>query len=162
MARIATAVRAEASEGYEFSGWSGDYTGTENPLTLTNVTSAKTIQANFSQKRYEVIFTAGTGGSLLGDASQTVVHGEDCTAVRAEASEGYEFSGWSGDYTGTENPLTLTNVTSAKTIQANFSQKRYEVIFTAGTGGSLLGDASQTVVHGEDCTAVRAEASEGV
>ena len=156
-----TAVRAEASEGYEFSGWSGDYTGTENPLTLTNVTSAKTIQANFSQKRYEVIFTTGAGGSLLGDASQTVVHGEDCTAVRAEASEGYEFSGWSGDYTGTENPLTLTNVTSAKTIQANFSQKRYEVIFTAGTGGSLLGDASQTVVHGEDCTAVRAEESEG-
>ena len=161
MARIARRLGPRHPRGYEFSGWSGDYTGTENPLTLTNVTSAKTIQANFSQKRYEVIFTAGAGGSLLGDASQTVVHGEDCTAVRAEASEGYEFSGWSGDYTGTANPLTLTNVTSAKTIQANFRQKTYTIAFTAGNGGTLIGDVNQRIVHGNDCTAVSVRSRNG-
>ena len=40
-------MTAVPAPGYLFVGWSGDYSGTENPLTILNVTSGMTITANF-------------------------------------------------------------------------------------------------------------------
>ncbi len=34
--------------GYAFAGWTGDYTGPENPLILTNVTSDMNVVAAFA------------------------------------------------------------------------------------------------------------------
>jgi len=70
---------------------------------------------------HTVTFTAGSGGSLTGTTTQTVSHGDDCTPVTAVPDSGYQFTGWTGDYTGTNNPLTITNVTSDMNITANFA-----------------------------------------
>ncbi len=43
-----TAKKAIPYRRYEFSGWTGDYTGTENPLILENVESDMNIQAVFN------------------------------------------------------------------------------------------------------------------
>ncbi|MBK7075437.1 MAG: hypothetical protein IPH44_24420 [Myxococcales bacterium] len=40
-------MTAAPSAGYQFIGWSGDATGTTNPLTVT-MTASKTITANFA------------------------------------------------------------------------------------------------------------------
>ncbi len=118
-------VTAVPDDSYYFTGWSGNYTGTENPLTATNVTSNMNITANFAINMYTVIFTAGEHGSISGTAEQTLYFGENCTEVTAVPETGYHFTGWSGDYIGIENPLTITNVTSDMNITANFSIDTY-------------------------------------
>ena len=72
---------------------------------------------------YTVNFAAGNGGSLIGTTSQTVMQGDNCTAVEAVPDAGYFFVNWTGTngfVTTNDNPLTVTNVTSDMTITANF------------------------------------------
>ncbi len=115
-----TEVTAVPNTGYHFTGWTGDNTGTDNPLTVTNVTSDMTINANFEINQYTVTFAAGSHGSITGDLSQNIDHGGSCTPVTADPETGYTFTGWSGGFTGTTNPLIVPNVTSDMTITANF------------------------------------------
>jgi len=72
---------------------------------------------------YTLTFSAGNGGSVEGFVYQEVPEGGTSDSVSAVPSSGYRFDGWSGDYTGTENPLTLTNVTQDYAITANFVQE---------------------------------------
>lgn len=69
---------------------------------------------------HTVTFQADTRGKITGSLQQVVLHGGDCEAVTAIPDQGYEFKRWSGDYTGTENPLTIHGVTSDMNITANF------------------------------------------
>jgi uncharacterized repeat protein (TIGR02543 family) len=62
--------------------------------------------------------TAGVGGTTDQDGSNSYTSGSVVT-ITATPSEGYEFSGWSGDVSGSDNPLTVT-VDSSTTITANF------------------------------------------
>jgi uncharacterized repeat protein (TIGR03803 family) len=200
-----TAVEALPVAGYAFIGWSGGYVGTENPLTLTNVTGNLTVTANYAQlvpltmavvppgtgttepavgghlvplgEPVEITATAGTGyhfdrwlvtvgaatfadpfsaatevtvtviggatvaarfeineyrvefetdgtsgAALTGELVQTIVHGSACTPVTVLIPENLDFIGWSGGYVGTDNPLTLANVTAAMTVTANFGR----------------------------------------
>jgi uncharacterized repeat protein (TIGR02543 family) len=71
-----------------------------------------------------VNFIAGTGGSITGTLNQTVPYGGSATAVTAVPAAGYHFVNWTGTggfVTTTANPLTVTNVTAAMTITANFA-----------------------------------------
>ena len=65
-------------------------------------------------------YVAGSGGSISGNTSQTVILGADGTAVTAVPDDGYEFINWSD--ASTINPRTDTNVTGDITVTANFSQ----------------------------------------
>lgn len=150
-----TEVAAAPDEGYEFDGWSGSYTGLANPLTITGVTSDMTITANFRKKTYDIDTSADAGGGISGIPADPVPHGETVT-LTATPEEGYEFVGWSGDYTGTQNPLTLTHVTSNINIVAHFKLKTYTVVFIAGAGGGITGELSQTVDHGQSAGPVTA------
>lgn len=74
-------------------------------------------------KRWPVIFVAGTGGALSGTTMQSVAHGGSSTAVTAIPDTNYLFTKWTGANgftTTTDNPLTVSNVTSSLTVTANF------------------------------------------
>ena len=154
------AVTAVADPGYQFKDWTwGSNTVTDNPLTIKNVTANLDITANFINT-YTVTFTAGPGGSLTGESSQTVLSGGSTTSVEAVAESGYSFVTWSGDIDSTSNPLVIDNVTKSMSISAVFTPV-YTVTFTAGPGGSLTGNVSQTVVSGGSTTSVEAVAESG-
>lgn len=129
-----TPVTAVANQGYKFIGWSGDYTGTENPLTITNVTSDMTITAEF-KKTYMITFIAGPNGSISGECEQVVEQGCNCSTVTAVADSGYKFTKWTGDYTSTNNPLTITNILADMTVTANFEKDGGNVSSGGGGGG---------------------------
>jgi Tfp pilus tip-associated adhesin PilY1 len=92
-----------------------------------------------------------TGGSITGDNPQTLSDGEDCSPVTAVANPGYRFVEWSGSISSTDNPLTVTNVTSDMSIAANFIAI-YTLTPTAGANGSISPDVVQTVDYGTDKT----------
>ncbi len=162
-----TAVTAVPNANYTFTSWTGSgfTTSTATTLTVTNVNANLTITANFAAlPTYTVTFAAGTGGTLTGTTSQSVISGSSATPVTAVPSAGYMFVNWTGTgfSTSTTNPLTVTNVPSNLTITANFATlPTYTVTFVAGTGGTLTGSASQSVISGGSTSAVTAVASTG-
>ena len=72
---------------------------------------------------YTVTFTAGTGGTLTGTATQTITSGGSTSAVTAVANAGYTFTNWTGSgfTTSTTAALTVTNVTANLNLTANFT-----------------------------------------
>ncbi|MGM0452525.1 MAG: right-handed parallel beta-helix repeat-containing protein [Thermodesulfobacteriota bacterium] len=87
---------------------------------------------------FTVTFSAGDGGTLDGAVSQTIEAGGNATAVSAQPADGYAFTGWSGDHTGTENPLTVTGVAMNMTISAQFNQVSEKPTLVAPVQGGIV------------------------
>ena len=108
---------ATANAGFGFTAWSGDCAGAT--CTLTNVTSAKSVTANFSATTYAITTAVNPAGAgTVSCTPNPVGHGGSSTCT-ATASAGFTFTAWSGDCTGAT--CTLTSVTSAKSVTANFT-----------------------------------------
>ena len=160
----ASAVMAVADDGYAFIGWRGDHTGNENPLKLENITSDMTVTAEFEalpSQPHSVIYTVSGNGAVSGNANQIEPHGADAEAVTAVPEDGHRFTGWTGDYTGAENPLQLTDVSTDITVTANFEPFTYRVVFSVQGEGTLTGETVQTVTHGADAAPVTALPAQG-
>ncbi|MBA7625615.1 hypothetical protein ES703_33047 [subsurface metagenome] len=113
-------ITAIPNSGYEFDGWSGDATGTTNPITIS-MDSDKSITANFSPIQCMLTIAAGTGGTTNpAPGSHPYDYGTQAS-VTAIPSSGYQFSGWSGDASGTTTQITIT-MDSDKSITASFSE----------------------------------------
>jgi len=114
-------VTAQTDDNYRFSEWTGDVPlgqENDNPITIT-MDSDKSITANFV-RQYTLTIAAGTGGTT-NPAQGTYAHDSGAQVfVHAIPSSGYQFSGWSGDASGTTNPITIT-MDSNKSITASFT-----------------------------------------
>ncbi|GAB2851675.1 InlB B-repeat-containing protein [Hymenobacter ruber] len=114
-------LTATPAAGFQFSGWSGDATGSTNPLSVT-MTANKTITATFTAVAATYTLTTatvGTGTVTKNPDAATYASGSSVTLTAAPAA-GFTFTGWSGDATGTTNPLTVT-MTANKNITATFT-----------------------------------------
>ena len=150
-----SAVTAVADPGYHFVNWSD--ASTQNPRTDTNVTTNKSVTANFAINTYTLTYTAGVNGSITGTSPQTVNYNTSGTAVTASPAEGYHFVNWSDS--SIQNPRTDSSVQSNVNVTASFasnSGSSYTLTYTAGTGGTISGTTPQTVSEGGSGTAVTA------
>jgi hypothetical protein len=91
-------------------------------------TSGQNISHNVTSGRvtlemYTLTYAAAENGTIVGDASQTVVHGSDGSPVEALAAENYQFAAWSDG--STENPRTDLNVTEDISVTASFEALEY-------------------------------------
>lgn len=107
-----------SSPGYTFTSWSGDATGSSNPLTVI-MDANKNITANFTINTYTLNVTA-TNGSVAKVPTQATYNYGSMVQLTATPSVGYTFASWSGDATGSSNPLTVT-MNASKNITANFT-----------------------------------------
>lgn len=103
-------ITATAADGWEFDGWSGDVTSSDNPLTVT-MTDNTSLTAEFDEvppATYELSVSANPSeGGSVDPETGTFEEGEE-VEVTATADDGWEFAGWDGDITSSENPLTVT------------------------------------------------------
>lgn len=131
-------LTAAPATGYTFVRWSGDASGSENPIIIT-MDGNKTIIAEFeaeAAETYTVKANAGTGGSTsLAPLKTSYAYGES-VKISAIPADGYEFVNWTGDMTETNNPLNVT-VTGNLVVNANFKLKEYTLAVSSSTGGSV-------------------------
>ncbi len=133
-------LTANPAAGYSFTGWSGDASGTTNPTTVT-MDGNKSVTAGFSQLSHTLTLNVDPSGT--GSISANPAPGGDgkyaygtVVTLTATATGGYSFSTWSGDASGSTNPVQIT-MTGDKTVTANFSQLRHQLtiaVAPAGTG----------------------------
>lgn len=118
-----TTVRltAQPDEGWQFTSWQGDLSGTANPETIV-VDSEKSVTAVFQRLEYVFNFTINGQGNILTDPDQSVFHYGDEVVVTAKPAVDWRFTGWSGDFTGSESEKTtiITGDELTKSITADF------------------------------------------
>lgn len=125
-------ITATANAKYRFLDWSGDTSGTSNPIDV-RMDRDKSVTANF-MRRYDLTIQAGTGGTT-DPAAGIVAYDKDSTArVYANADANYRFLNWTGDASGTTSPAD-TVMDRDKTIKANFL-RQYNLVITSGEGGT--------------------------
>jgi len=113
-------LTATAKEGYKFSAWTGDLTGTNSIVTL-RLDSSINIRANFiANAAFYTLDVRAENGSVIKSPEQDEYIVGTEVRLSALANEGYEFAGWSGDTISLENPINL-RVNSAMNITANFT-----------------------------------------
>uniref|UniRef100_UPI00262BE637 InlB B-repeat-containing protein n=1 Tax=uncultured Tenacibaculum sp. TaxID=174713 RepID=UPI00262BE637 len=129
-------LTATPNAGYQFDGWSGDASGTTNPLTIT-MDADKTVTAVFSKIQH-TLTTNATNGTIARNPNTptagTYDFGTD-VVLTATPNAGYQFDGWSGDASGTTNPLTIT-MDADKTVTAVFSKIQH-TLTTNATNGTI-------------------------
>jgi uncharacterized repeat protein (TIGR02543 family) len=148
---------ATANAGYTFAGWSGDCNGAT--CTLANVTSAKAVTANFSLNTYPITTTANpSSGGTVNCTNNPVSHGGSSTCT-ATPNAGFAFANWSGDCTG--STCTLTGVTSAKAVTANFTAITHTVTTAANPPNGGTASCSPNPVPNGGSTTCTATANSG-
>jgi uncharacterized repeat protein (TIGR02543 family) len=116
-------LMAAPANGYEFTRWTGDTTGTENLLTL-KMDGNKILTANFqyTQRTYTLttnVYPSG-GGQITNDPyKETYTAGEE-VSITATPSEGYAFTGWTGIATAGRTNRVTAMMYRDMTLTANF------------------------------------------
>ncbi|WP_225307262.1 N,N-dimethylformamidase beta subunit family domain-containing protein [Adhaeribacter soli] len=139
-------LTAVPDNGYVFSHWSGDATGSSNPLKVI-MNGNKTIAANFVAVPtvYTLNATSSGNGNVTVDPNQTSFESGSNATLTAVPTNGFMFSHWSGDASGSANPLTIT-MDGDKNITANFTAVPvlYNLSVTSSGNGSVTIDPNQS------------------
>ncbi len=127
-------LTATPAAGWTFLSWSGDLSGSTNPVIVT-VDSEKVITANFLQlPNTYTLSTHTTGNGQVTPSSGTYDEGTTVT-MRASPDSGWAFSGWSGDQSGSANPVSMT-MDADKVVTATFIQLPNTYTLVTGKSGS--------------------------
>ena len=105
-------LTAEPTGDWEFVEWTGDISSTENPVQIT-IDKAKTVKAIFKSNLN--ILTQGKGNVEIVKIENGLIK----LKANADSDENYVFKGWSGNYSGIENPIEI-NYSNDLLIKAVF------------------------------------------
>lgn len=144
-------LTARPSTNWLFSHWSGDGSGTANPLNVP-MNSNKSITANFQMLPTYRLDTSAMGeGSISLSPSGPDYMSNTLVSVTAVPSSNWIFLAWSGDASGTLNPVSI-RMNSAKAVTATFVEPARIVEHpsdisapfgsTAGFGAEVAGSGS--------------------
>ncbi|MGL1935051.1 MAG: discoidin domain-containing protein, partial [Fibrobacterales bacterium] len=114
----------------------------------------RTTQWGYSLLEFEVygvlssytLSTSVTGNGTITPDGGTYTPGTT-VSITATPAEGWEFIGWSGDLTGTEQSATLT-IDGNKNITAVFTEIPYYALHTTITGEGTVTPASGSYIRG--------------
>ncbi len=152
------AISANVPEGQAFVQWTGQTAWVANvsepDTTLVMPEANVTVSAEFATNTHTLTYKVQSHGRIDGDAKQTVAHGADGAAVTAVPKTGYHFVQWSDGLAAATR--TDTEVTGNMTVTAEFAVNTYTLSYRAGKNGTIDGESTQVVAHGENGTQVTA------
>jgi hypothetical protein len=114
-------LTASPDPGWAFSRWSGDLSGTMNPVYII-MDNNKTVTATFTLIEYTLTtaVSPANSGSVARSPNGTTYHYGDNVQLTATPAAGYTFYNWSGAVTGTANPANIT-IHGNASVTANFT-----------------------------------------
>jgi surface protein len=120
------------SEGWEFVSWGGDLSGNEVPTQIV-VDTEKEVTVTFQLKTYPLSVSV-VGNGTVGVEPQLDVypHGTEVTLTPIPEI-GWKLESWSGDVSGTTNPLVIT-VTS----ELNISLTLIPIVYLSDNGITIM------------------------
>ncbi|MBI4911249.1 MAG: immunoglobulin domain-containing protein [Acidobacteria bacterium] len=125
---------------------------TVSPAGSFSMNGPRRLEVSTQPIPRSVTFSAGSGGSLSGNLSQTVPHGGSTSPVTAVPGAGFAFVNWTGSgFTpSTANPLVVTNVQGNLALTANFQPlaASYTITASAGIWGSISPSGAVSVAAG--------------
>jgi uncharacterized repeat protein (TIGR02543 family) len=145
----------------DFTGWSGDCTGTGT--CVVTMDAAKSVTATFTLKTFTLtVANAGTGTGTVTSSPAGINCGADCSEVydyntvvtlTPAAATGSTFTGWSGDCTGTGS--CVVTMDQARSVTATFTLQQFTLtVATAGTGSGTVTSSPAGINCGADCSEV--------
>ena len=150
-------VTAQPHTGYRFTEWSDGINTAER--TDTNIKENLSVVARFEKIKFSVTYLADNGGTISGNKNQIIDFANSATQVTAVPQTGYKFIGWSD---GVKTPSRIDqNIITSINVVAQFERIEFNVIYTAKTGGSIIGEKTQTVGFGSNASSVTAIADAG-
>jgi hypothetical protein len=109
--------------GKYFVTWSGAASGTNAPTSIAVTNANPTISALFTSlpagKNTLSVVVMGNGTVAISPQRSYYNPGDSVTLSASTTNAGSRFSGWTGDASGTNNPLTVV-VSTNEVVQANF------------------------------------------
>ena len=139
---------AEANACWSFTRWEGDLSGT-NPVELLTVTRDMNVTAVFSQNRHSLTVNKSGPGQVMITPQMAEYYCGDSVTLTATPSPDYFFTGWSGDLTGAENPLTFT-IEQNTVVTATFSNNPPPIVDPIADMTADLNELITFTVRGVD------------
>ncbi|PKP10505.1 MAG: hypothetical protein CVU08_13555 [Bacteroidetes bacterium HGW-Bacteroidetes-3] len=138
-------VTATANTGYSFVNWTVAGVEVSTNATYTFALGANTtLVANFEVVNTFSLNVTAAHGTVVKNPDNLTYNNGDIVELTATPDSGYEFNSWSGDATGSNNPLTVT-MNGNKNITANF----YLIAATGSyPAGVVLGSAGDFAILG--------------
>ncbi|MCA1746806.1 MAG: InlB B-repeat-containing protein, partial [Bacteroidales bacterium] len=118
-------LTANPADGWEFTRWSGDASGTSRTIEVT-MDDDKDITAIFTEvtevsEQYSLTVKTSGQGSVIKDPNKKEYDEGTVVTLTANPADGWEFTRWSGDASGTSRTIQVT-MDDDKDITATFSQ----------------------------------------
>ena len=127
------AITATPSSEYVFQSWSGSASGT-SPSTTVTMNSDKAVVANFVKKKYALTLNVEGEGSVTEKVIKAGVatdyNSGTIVELTAVPDDGWLFVEWTGDLTGSENPIQIT-MDKAKTVNIKFEKIIFSSTYTS-------------------------------
>jgi uncharacterized repeat protein (TIGR02543 family) len=143
-------LTAVPDPGWSFSGWSGDLSGSLNPISIT-INGNKSVTATFTQNTYTLTTSVVGNGSITRDNPGPYHYG-DVVQLTAVPDPGWSFSGWSGDLGGSLNPAIIT-IDANKTVTATFTPNTFTLtIIKTGNGSGTVSSIPAGIDCGTTCS----------
>ena len=144
-------LSATPATGWKFEQWTGGIESTENPVTI-NLNEAKEVTAIFVRKQYNLNLTITGEGTVNEQIISQPAQYDFETQVRltAVAANDWEFESWSGDISGSNNPIELS-IDKEYQLGANFKLKDTDLDGVPDRDDSCPNTSAGTQVNQEGC-----------
>ena len=143
-------LTAAGNSGSSFAGWSGaNCAGTG--ICLVTMNTGTDVKATFTLVEY-LVTTGVNGLGSIQRSSDGPYHYGEVVQLTALPAEGWNFTAWSGDVTGSANPANLL-INANKTVTATFTQKIHTLtVSKAGNGSGLVSSMPAGISCGDTCS----------
>ncbi|MBK9290885.1 MAG: hypothetical protein IPM52_04575 [Bacteroidetes bacterium] len=143
----------QASAGHQLTDVlvDGQSVGTPTNYTFSNVVQNHSIHAVFNPIVYQIIATAGPGGTINPSGGVSVNHGAGLSfSIQPSAGHFIDQVLVNGQSVGSPASYTFVNVTANQTIHATFVPQLFTLSYFAGPNGSISGQSAQSVAYGQN------------
>ena len=131
-------LTAVPKDNWKFKEWTGDVTGTDPEVEIT-MDAAKSVTATFEKIEFDLeVNTVGQGTvtETKKSSKTTTYESGDVIILKAVPETNWEFTGWSGDATGTDTEIEIT-MDKAKSVTATFEKIQFTLEVTVVGNGSV-------------------------